>query len=125
MRSSIRSDCASSTTRGSRLLGLLSMIITKVLGSGLLAQDSVAMRVTANILSLKTPVIPSEDRGALARRSESRDVVFVSKRSLRIGDFPQYRRALCTGSGGNIRRSLVPGLVRHEREGGSFLGFRG
>src|SRR5271169_5685264 len=34
MSSPIRSDCASIPTRGSRFVGLLSMIITRVLGSG-------------------------------------------------------------------------------------------
>src|SRR5579871_2675161 len=38
--SSIRSDCASVPTRGSRLVGLLSMIITTVFASGRLAQES-------------------------------------------------------------------------------------
>ena len=36
----MRSDCASTPTRGSRLVGLLSMIITSVLGSGLREQPA-------------------------------------------------------------------------------------
>src|SRR6185437_11649925 len=43
---SILSDCASVPTLGSRFVGLLSMIMTSVLGSGRLAQPIRAMRMT-------------------------------------------------------------------------------
>src|SRR5256885_123195 len=46
-RSSMRSEYASSPTRGSRLEGLLSMIITKVSRSALLEHERVAKRRSA------------------------------------------------------------------------------
>src|SRR5882724_7543 len=54
MRSSMRSDCASRPTRGSRLVGLLSMIITRVLGLGLLAQERVRARHAAQARAWST-----------------------------------------------------------------------
>src|SRR6516225_1129244 len=49
-RESMRSDCASVPTRGSRLVGLNSMHITSVLGAGRLEQESnVVQSARANI----------------------------------------------------------------------------
>ena len=123
IRSSIRSDCASSPTRGSRLVGLLSMIITSVLGSGLLEQESENARTTVTRTNLghKCHVIPREGAGALARRGESRDLGFDRALRSRIRDFPQDRRPLCPGSGRHIRRPPVPGLKRQQRECRRFL----
>src|ERR1700674_5358020 len=115
--------------RGSRLVGLLSMIITRVLGSGLLAQERVKARHAAqararNIFSeVKSRhrvrrLVSARQRASIFARDDNSSC-FPSG----IGDLPQYRWALCTGSGGNIRRAPVPGLVRHEREGGGFFGF--
>src|ERR1700694_2249791 len=122
MRSSIRSDWASRPTRGSRLVGLLSMIITKVSGSGLLEQESVGIRQTANVADArerhptKYLFIPSEGVGALARRDGSRHLGVVCTRCSRIGDLPQYRRSLGPGSGRNVGGPPIPRLIRHERE---------
>ena len=50
----MRSDWASKPTRGSRFVGLLSMIITSVLGSGRLrAQDKEKSRAAASAMSLR------------------------------------------------------------------------
>src|SRR5271157_448828 len=60
--SSMRSDCASTPTRGSRFVGLLSMIMTSVLGSGLRAQPGRRRRNTklrVIILSVTWPCGPN------------------------------------------------------------------
>ena len=43
----------------------------------------------------------------------------------RIRDLSQDRRPPGSGGGGNIGWAMVPGFVRHEREGGGFLGCGG
>src|SRR5215831_20866772 len=47
--SSIRSDCASVPTRGSKFAGLNSMAITSVSGAGRLEQDSIVAHNTKSI----------------------------------------------------------------------------
>src|ERR1700731_2631867 len=97
-------------TRGSRFVGLLSMIITSVLGSGLEEQERREMLMRA-----MSPIWTSA--GRIATR--------LLRRASRIRNFPQDRWALGTGCGGNVRRPAVPGLVGQEREGGCLFGCRG
>jgi len=86
----MRSDCASIPTRGSRLLGLLSMIITSVLGSGAREQESRGSssppRTKYNIAICKQVVI----------LSEAKDLLFAHCGAVasRIGDLSQDRRPL-------------------------------
>src|SRR5450631_4411547 len=85
----MRSDCASSPTRGSRFVGLLSMITTRVLGSSLLEQEEA---------------------------KSARPTIASSHRRLGIGDLSQYGGA--TGSGGrrHVRRAAIDGLIGQKRE---------
>src|SRR5882724_1770942 len=124
----MRSDCASSPTRGSRFVGLLSMIITSVFGSGLPEQESAAARKATEASArniLNKPVIPSEGAGPLARRDKSRDLLLARSLSLSIRDLSQDRRAPGSGGGRHIRWSPIPRLERHQRERRCFLGFGG
>src|SRR5882724_8557770 len=103
----MRSEGPSVPTRGSRLVGLLSMIITSVWGSGRCEHDKLRTRrraqTVARTLCVKT----------------------LADSRLRIGDFPQHCGIPCAGGGGNIRGALVPCLVREQGEGGGLFCFRG
>src|SRR5581483_670515 len=94
---SMRSDCASMPMRGSRLVGLLSIIITRVPRSGLPPQEKKAAQ------SVITKAMWA---------------------FLYIGGLAKNNRALCTCGGGNIRRLAVPGLVCQQGEGDSLFRFR-
>src|SRR6478672_2541060 len=107
MRSSMRSDWASRPTRGSRLVGLLSMIMTRVFGSGLLEQERVAasriMKATefkalAEVKNKhKVPrLVSARERASNFARDDG--VVWA----LRIRDLSQDCWALRSGRGWNI-----------------------
>src|SRR6185437_7195432 len=127
MRSSMRSDCASRPMRGSRLVGLLSMIITRVLGSGLLAQE--ISRKQAAQARTRIVFVAGKKKQQVPRLVSARERASTFARDDRllwhgscIRDLSQDRRPPGTRCGGNIGRPMVPGFVRHEREGGGFLG---
>src|SRR5678810_348562 len=127
MRSSMRSDCASRPMRGSRLVGLLSMIITRVLGSGLLEQE--IRRKQAEQARTRIVFIASEKKQQVPRLVSARERASTFARDdrfaghgSRIRDLSQDRRPPGSGGGRNIGRPMVPGFVGHEREGGGFLG---
>src|SRR5450631_2341269 len=99
MRASMCSDWPSVPMRGSRFAGLLSMsMVTKFGAAGCWWHAMVA-----------------SERARLA----------ASQVCLRIGYLPEERRPGCSGSGGNIAGTMVPGLPSEEREGRGLLGLRG
>src|SRR5258708_39399990 len=100
----MRSDGPSVPTRGSRFVGLLSMIITRVCGSGRCEQDRLQKL-------RKTPV----------RKRTILDTGFV-KGASGIRDFSQYRRLLGAGGGRNVRGPLVPRFIREQGEGCALFG---
>src|SRR5437868_616226 len=89
-------------TRGSRFVGLLSMIIT-----------------TSPLLGFREP--------ETAPRTASRTIPRTTTRthSSRIRDFAQDRGALRTSGGGNIGRFPVPGLEGKQSECDGLFGFGG
>src|ERR1017187_6147134 len=99
----IRLDCASIPTRGSRLVGLLSMIITSVLGSGAFEQDR------------------SGKNNAAKNNSE----LPILKCTLRIGNFSQDRGSFCSGCRGNIAWPPMPRFVREQSKGYGFFSLGG
>src|SRR5580692_12276460 len=113
--SSIRSDCASSPTRGSRLVGLFSITMTRVLGSGFVEQDS---RGTRRIRSIKDHVGTSAHGCALAamRRKD-----FLSC----IRDLSQNRRSFSAGGRWHIRGLTIPCLKGQQSECRCFFRLRG
>src|SRR5271166_2635494 len=115
--SSMRSDCASTPTRGSRLVGLLSMIITSVLGSGLRVQRVRSMK------SPKTRPVILIAVWSLQRPNEvERSLSFADPSSLlRIAHFAQNCGSLCPSCGSNVRRHPPPRLIRQQRKSCGFL----
>src|ERR1700719_330487 len=114
----MRSDCASIPTRGSRLVGLLSMIMTSVLGSGACEQerrDSSHTPIPANkSRSLKQIVILSGAKRLLLASFAA---------GSRIRDLPQYRWTFGSGCRWHIARSPMPRLISEEGEGHCLFGF--
>src|SRR5437870_2597835 len=96
-RVSMRSEKASIPTRGSRLVGLLSMIITSVSGAGLLEQERA-------------------DNSSRHRRNVS-----IRCRISHIRDLAQNRRAACASSGWDVGRLPMPALKGEHRKGDGFL----
>src|ERR1700693_2429800 len=112
----MRSDWASIPTRGSRLVGLLSMIITSVLGSGGCEQEirgnthppsSPKQIVILKILAMLTLSL-----------SKGKDLLLAHSRAvLRIRNLSQDRRPLRSRSRGHIAGPPMPGFVREQGEG--------
>src|SRR5271165_5128278 len=101
----MRSDCASRPTRGSKFVGLFSMTITNVLGSGLAEQPSAGMKTerTRNARSNKEHVDTAVLGCAFAalRRKALRS---------RIGDLSQDCGPLCSGRSWQVGRLMMPSL---------------
>src|SRR5215471_5869260 len=119
---SILSDWASVPTRGSRLVGLLSMIITSVLGSACLAQPDKQRRMPAN----KNP-IHREHRGARRKviLSMQRFCVPLCPLWLNIRNFSQHHSILRARGRRHIPRLPMPGLISQKGEGYSFFRLAG
>src|SRR5205814_10394124 len=106
---SMRSDCASMPTRGSRFTGLLSMIMTSVLGSGLRAQE--------------VSKSPTTKKGTVARRIAAEPSSEKDRNCcgwvllLHIRNLAENRRPACAGGRGDIRRLAQPGLIGEYGEG--------
>src|SRR6266446_1857609 len=104
-------------TRGSRFVGLLSMIMTRVLGSeGWEQERSENSRVAATphrivILTLSLP----KGKDLLSPRGRAS--------ALRIGNFPQNRGPLRSRCRRHIRRPSMPGLICEQGEGNGFFCF--
>src|SRR5581483_6154709 len=97
-RPSMRSEYASIPTRGSRFVGLLSMIMTTSSRAGFCEHDRFVPAIKAQIISRTT-------------RCE-----------LRIGDLAQDRRTLRPGRSRDVGGIAVPGLEGEQRKGDGFLG---
>src|SRR2546429_9965355 len=89
----MRSDCASSPTRGSRFVGLLSIIMTKVSGSAL----------------------PEQER-LVKIRSAAKIPPKALRAFLRIRNFSQYGGALLAPPPGDGRRLTLSGLIFPQNE---------
>src|SRR5207244_2683848 len=112
---STRSDCASMPTRGSRFVGLLSMIMTNVFGT-----DGWEQERSESSKAIATPhriVILSGAKDLLSLRG--RVVV------LRIGNLPQNRGPLRSRRRRHVRRPPMPGLIREHGECDGFFRFSG
>src|ERR1035438_7573153 len=114
----MRSDCPSIPTRGSRLVGLLSIIITSVLGSGACEQER---RGSSNPPTKNKKLVIltlSEERG--------KDVLLGCARAaaLRIRDFSQNRGPFRSRSRRNIAWTPMPRLIGEQGESDRFLRFR-
>src|SRR5579862_320185 len=109
------------------------MIMTRVLGSGLLAQERVAARRTATDMQYsalrkietKRKVRPGSRLVSARERAFTfaRDDRFAA--ALGIRDLSQNRWPFGAGGGGNVGRSVVPRLIRQQGEGGGFFGCGG
>src|SRR5438552_7548698 len=108
----MRSDCASVPTRGSRFVGLDSMIMTRVLGSGRCVQERSPSTATAMIAG------PANDQRPTT--NDNRPV--AERRRLRIRYLAQDGRLPGAGSRRKIRRLAMPRLVSEHREGDGFFG---
>src|SRR5262249_27883785 len=131
----MRSDQASVPMRGSRLAGLVSMIITNVFGSEGRVQESETERGSRKS-SFNNRVI--RGKPGLVAPSGHRVIVsvlsfFVAPTSWesatlhgrRIRNFPHLRPALCAGCGGNVPHLPVPSLMGENGEGDRLFGLRG
>src|SRR5580698_9527921 len=98
----MRSDCASIPTRGSRFVGLLSIIITNVFGSGACEQESSGRDR------------PPTSIPKIVILSAARDLLFVCSRILssRIGDLSEDRCALGSRGRWHVTWPSMPRLVR-------------
>src|SRR6202158_1061727 len=110
----MRSDHASIPTRGSRLVGLLSMIMTSVFESGGCEQERRGSRHPPTN-AIKIVIL----RGA-------KDLLLARARAaaLRIRDFPQDRRPLRSRSRRNIGSPPMPRLMREQGKSDCLLRFR-
>src|SRR5580698_2483820 len=107
----MRSEYASSPTRGSRLVGLLSMIMTSVFGSGFEEQEvSAKQAARINMNHAGTAVLTCAF--AAPRRTW-----------LHIGNLPENGRSFGSRGRRHIRRPPVPGLIRQQSESVRFFGF--
>src|SRR5438270_4069613 len=109
-----RSDCASRPTRGSRFVGLLSMIMTTVSESGRRAQEVANNRQSR-----------AAQKTRLVRREINASAQSTGPEPLDIGDFAQNSRSHGSGCGGDIAGKMTPGLIREYGKCHSFLGFGG
>src|SRR5580658_1864714 len=107
MSSSMRSEYASIPTRGSRFVGLLSMIMTSVLGSGGCEQESSGPTTAQSIK--KIVVILSEAKDLLPAWA-------ARTAALRIRYLPQDCRPLRSGRRWYVAWSAMPGLVGEQGE---------
>src|SRR5713226_1005331 len=109
------SDHASIPTRGSRLVGLLSMIITSVLGSGAWEQER---RGSKHPLTNATKIVIL---------SGAKDLLLACARTAALGirDFPQDRRPLRSRSRRHIAGPSLPRLMREQGKRHRLLRFRG
>src|SRR2546430_17712538 len=89
----MRSDCASSPTRGSRFVGLLSIIMTKVSGSAL----------------------PEQER-LVKIRSAAKIPPKALRAFLRIRNFSQYGGGLLARRPGGVRRATLSGSICQANE---------
>src|ERR1019366_1094716 len=132
---SIRSDCASTPTRGSRFVGLLSMTITSVVGSGLRAQPAKNKTTETQRHRENLDLGFGKYQLRSCRSSWLGLLIFSSCRSLclcvsvvnkilRIADLAQDRRTFGSGRGWYVGRQMAPSLVRKHRESDRFLCLR-
>src|SRR5215467_13593003 len=106
IRLSMRSDCASIPTRGSRFVGLDSIIMTSVFGSGLDEQERTGK--TRKPKMTPTANRRTTDCGPLVLRSEGRG---LRSEISGMRDLPQHRGPSRTRSRRHIRRPPVPGFI--------------
>src|SRR5258708_15468235 len=118
----MRSDWASVPTRGSRLAGLLSMIITSVLGSVRLEQE---INITHD--TKRRTINHRGHRGTQRSFLVDRKLLRAPLHPLwlNIRNLPQHHRFIRPGGGRNISRQPVPALKRQQGKGHSFLGLAG
>src|SRR5437764_15144910 len=100
-RESMRSDCASIPTRGSRLVGLLSMIMTRVSRS----------------------CFPPQEQSWSKNPQRNNKKHLFALCFLHIRNLAQNYGPFCSGPEGNVRRQSVPVLVSEQREGYGLFGF--
>src|SRR5690242_14796766 len=112
----MRSDCASRPTRGSRLVGLLSMIMTTVAASGLL-EHPVKAKTRPTISSATNRVGTAAPGRAVAAKG---GMVFTGH--LCIRDLSQDDRPLRSSGRRNVRRQPLPRLIGKQGEGRGFFG---
>src|SRR5579871_3444728 len=107
--SSIRSDCASVPIRGSRFVGLLSMIITTVFASGRLAQETMLTHS-----KIKTRFNHREHRGTQRALLVQEYVLcaFLCPLWLNIRDFSQHGGSFGSRGRWHVARQTVKRLVR-------------
>src|SRR5215469_6227037 len=115
IRLSMRSDCASIPTRGSRLVGLDSMIMTSVFGSGLNEQER------SGKSSARRKITRSGESATWGRRKPEAG---SPKPQSRIRDLPQHRRPFRPRRRRHIRRPPVPSLVGKHRKRHSLFRLR-
>src|SRR6266704_1533415 len=116
--SSMRSDCASVPTRGSRFVGLLSIIITSVLGSACLPQE---MQESNNkAFNHKGHKVP---RSVLFPLRVPSCPLWLNM--LSIGNLSQDCRPLGPSRRRNIRRLAAPSLVSEQSKGHGLFGLAG
>src|SRR5437879_4674050 len=119
--------------RGSKVVGLLSMIITSVSGSGLPPQER---RGRSEKRPDRTRAVPTHARTHPSKTAKGGapkvpkhvgiPVLGCAPAALnsRIRNLSQYRWALGAGRGRDIRCPTIPGFVCQQSEGGGFLCFR-
>src|SRR5258708_2734823 len=108
------SDCASIPTRGSRLVGLLSMIMTSVLGSGAWEQES------------RGSTHPLSNNNKIVILSGAKDLLFPCSRTAAscIRNLPKDRRPRRARGRRYIAGPPMPRLVREQGESHCLLRFR-
>src|SRR5207302_220366 len=121
----MRSEYASSPTRGSRFVGLLSMIITRVSGSGLPPQ---AKRGRSEKRPDRIRAVPTHARTHPSKTAKGGAPILPlgcapAARSSRIRNLSQYRWPLSAGRRRDIRRPTIPSFVRQQSEGSGFFCF--
>src|SRR5271166_7029064 len=109
----MRSDCPSIPTRGSRLVGLLSIIMTSVFGSGGCEQESDGST-------------PPSTNNKIVILSAARDLLSACSRATasRIRNLPQDRRSPRSRSRRHIAGPPLPRLVSEQRKSHRLLRFR-
>src|ERR1039457_5307173 len=126
----MRSDCASIPTRGSRLVGRLSIILTSVVGSGAWEQErrgSTTPAVTSNRIVIVTDVCRerAQSRSFASLRMTILSCAHLSGAAAsRIRDLSQDRRPLRSRSRRHIAWPSMPRLMREQRKSHCLLGFR-
>src|SRR6267143_7237672 len=122
---SMRSDHASIPTRGSRLVGLLSIIMTSVLGSGAWEQERRGSRHPP-ISPRRTVVRKRVILKRIVILSEAKDLLFACLRPAALGirDFPQDRRPPRSRRRRYVVWPPMPRLVREQGKSHRLLRFR-